>query len=216
MRGLDDLIAGYGRFKRESYPGRRETYRALALEGQSPNIMVIGCCDSRVDPCAIFNAGPGELFVVRNVANLVPPYSTARGHHGTSAAIEFAVGSLGVAHIVVMGHAICGGVAALMNRAAGDECDRSNIGSWMSAAMPALEKTLESNLEVGSDAFTTALEMAVIRLSLENLKAYPVVRDAMASGSVDLHGAWFSIETGDLHLMDDKGGAFLPIQLPGI
>ncbi len=214
MRGLDDLIAGYGRFRRESYPARRETYRALACDGQSPKIMVIGCCDSRVDPTAIFDAGPGELFMVRNVANLVPPYSTDKGHHGTSAAIEFAVGFLGVEHIVVMGHAICGGVAALMSGSAAAEGDGGNLGNWMSIAVPALEKTLQGNLEAGTDAFARALEMAVVQLSLENLRTFPVVRDGMAAGSLDLHGAWFSIETGDLHLMDHEGAAFRPVQLP--
>ncbi len=216
MLGLDDLLAGYGRFRRGSYPGRRETYRALALEGQSPNIMVIGCCDSRVDPTAIFDAGPGELFVVRNVANLVPPYSTDSGHHGTSAAIEFAVGSLGVTHIVVMGHAVCGGVEALINSGAIAVFEGSNIGTWMSIAMPALEKTLESNLEAGTDAFTRALEKAIISLSLENLKAFPVVRDAMSGGRLELHGAWFSIETGELHLMDSRGENFESVRLPEI
>ncbi|MCH7817761.1 MAG: hypothetical protein IIC60_14455 [Proteobacteria bacterium] len=110
MRTLNDLLAGYGRFRLQGNPTRRKTYRALALEGQSPKIMVVGCCDSRVEPATIFDAGPGELFVARNVANIVPHYTPDRGQDSTSAAIEFAVTTLCVAHIVVMGHASCGGI----------------------------------------------------------------------------------------------------------
>ena len=213
MRGLDDLIAGYERFRRDSYPRRLETYRALAAEGQSPKIMIIGCCDSRVDPAGIFDAGPGELFVARNVANLVPPFSTGSGHHGTSAAIEFAVGALGVAHIVVLGHAACGGIAALMG-GGGTERENSNIDKWMSIAQPALQKMLESSLEPGTDAFSGALEKAVIGYSLANLRGFPSVSHAMASGRLEVHGAWFDIKTGDLQFMDPVSAAFLPVALP--
>jgi carbonic anhydrase len=216
MHGLKDLLAGYERFRRESYPGRRDTYRALAAEGQSPKIMVIGCCDSRVDPATIFDAGPGELFVARNVANLVPPYATDSGHHGTSAAIEFAVSSLGVAHIVVMGHAACGGIGALMDGIGRTGGDNSNIGRWMSIALPALQKMLKSDLKLGTDVFARALEKAVIGYSLENLRGFPSVCEAMASGRLEVHGAWFDIETGDLQLMDGAAAAFLPVELPAM
>jgi carbonic anhydrase len=214
MRGLDDLLAGYERFKRDSYPRRLETYRALAAEGQSPKIMIVGCCDSRVDPAGIFDAGPGELFVARNVANLVPPFSTGSGHHGTSAAIEFAVSALGVAHIVVLGHGACGGIAALMGGAGGTESENSNINRWMSIARPALEKTLESGLEPGTEAFAGALEKAAIGYSLANLRGFPSVSQAMAAGRLEVHGAWFGIETGELQFMDPGSAAFLPVVLP--
>lgn len=214
MRGLDDLLAGYERFKRDSYPRRLETYRALAAEGQSPKAMIIGCCDSRVDPADIFDAGPGELFVARNVANLVPPIDTGGGHHGTSAAIEFAVNALGVAHIVVLGHGACGGIAALMGGTGGAESDNGNINKWMSIAQPALQKTLESGLEPGTDAFASALEKAVIGYSLANLRGFPAVSQAMASGRLEVHGAWFDIKSGDLQFMDPVSAAFLPVVLP--
>lgn len=208
MDEFDDLLAGYERFRRESYPKHCETYRALAVEGQSPGIMVIGCCDSRVDPAAIFDAGPGELFVVRNVANLVPPYTADGGHHGTSAAIEFAVTALDVGHIVVMGHTGCGGVRALMGGSGTSDNDGSNIGRWMSFARPALGRILKSRLRPGSDAFAGALEKAVVSYSLENLERFPVVRSAMASGRLKLHGAWFDIESGSLYLKEPSGDKF--------
>lgn len=214
MRSLDDLLAGYERFKRVSYSRSYETYRALAAEGQSAKIMVIGCCDSRVDPAAIFDAGPGELFVARNVANLVPPHSTDSGHHGTSAAIEFAVTALGVAHIVVLGHAACGGIKALMDGAGETKSETSNIERWMSIAVPAHRKVLEGELEPGTDSFARALEKAVIGYSLENLRGFPMVSEAMAAGRLEVHGAWFDIKTGELQIMDGATAAFLPVDRP--
>lgn len=213
MRGFDDLLAGYERFRHARYPEQCETYRALAAEGQSPNIMIIGCCDSRVDPAAIFDAGPGELFVVRNVANLVPPYTTDSGHHGTSAAIEFAVTALEVSHIVVLGHAACGGIRALMSGAGEAENKNTNIGRWMSIALPALQETFKGPLLPNTDAFAEALEKAAISYSLKNLKGFPTVRGAIASRGLELHGAWFDIKTGDLHLMDGDAAVFSPVAL---
>lgn len=214
MRGFDDLLAGYQRFRRNSYPTHSDTYKALAAEGQSPRIMVISCCDSRVDPATIFDAGPGELFVVRNVANLVPPYTTDGGHHGTSAAIEFAVGSLEIAHIVVMGHAACGGVRALMDRGEKTEDDGSHIGRWMSIARPAHHRTLEGRFKPGTDAFAESLEKAVVSHSLENLKTFPLVRNAMNSRGLRLHGAWFNVESGALYLMEPAGDEFIQVESP--
>jgi carbonic anhydrase len=211
MGGWEDLLAGYQRFRRIDYPGKQDTYRALAAEGQSPGIMVIGCCDSRVDPAAIFDAGPGELFVLRNVANLVPPYTADSGHHGTSAAIEFAVGTLGVGHIVVLGHASCGGIQALAEDGSAEaptDTEDSNIGRWMSIAHPALQQAKGGQLTPGSDDFSRTLEQAVIGLSLENLNGFPAVREGIAAGRLEVHGAWFNIKTGALHLMDTASGVF--------
>lgn len=208
---MDSLLEGYRRFRHGVYQSHRDTYRTLAAAGQSPRAMVIGCCDSRVDPAAIFDAGPGELFVVRNVANLVPPYTDDAGHHGTSAAIEFAVGSLGVSHILVMGHAACGGIRALVEGAGQGGAAGGHIGRWMSIAVPALEKIVADGLKPGSDACAAALEKSAIGHSLENLKSFPSVRQAMAEGRLALHGAWFDIESGALHLRDDADGAFDPV-----
>jgi carbonic anhydrase len=211
---MESLLAGYRRFRRAVYPGQRDTYRSLAADGQSPRAMVIGCCDSRVDPAAIFDAGPGELFVLRNVANLVPPFATDAGHHGTSAAIEFAVGTLGVAHILIMGHASCGGIRALMSGVGRAGDGDSHIERWMSIAVPALEKTLQAGYAAGTDACAAALEQAAVGHSLENLKGFPSVRDAAAAGRLQVHGAWFDIETGALHLRDATDGAFHPVAVP--
>lgn len=209
---MDKLLEGYRRFRRVVYPGHRDTYRTLAEVGQSPRAMVIGCCDSRVDPAAIFDAGPGELFVVRNVANLVPPYTHDTGHHGTSAAIEFAVGSLGVSHILVMGHAACGGIRALVEGAGqGAGAAGGHIGTWMSIAFPALEKIVANGVKPGSDTCAAALEKAAIGHSLENLRSFPAVRQAVTEGRLALHGAWFDIESGALHLRSGTDGTFEPV-----
>jgi carbonic anhydrase len=208
---MEDLLAGYRRFRREIYPAHGETYRTLACEGQSPKIMVIGCCDSRVDPAAIFDAGPGALFVLRNVANLVPPYAADGGHHGTSAAIEFAVGALGVDHILVLGHASCGGIRALVSGTGSAGDDESHIGRWMSIARPALEAAHTDPGAPEGDELAHLLEKAAIGHSLANLEGFPVVRKAIAGRGLQLHGAWFDIETGSLHLLDRSGGVFRPV-----
>jgi carbonic anhydrase len=211
---MESLLEGYRRFRRATYPSHSDTYRTLAADGQSPRAMVIGCCDSRVDPAAIFDAGPGELFVVRNVANLVPPFATDAGHHGTSAAIEFAVGTLGVQHILVMGHASCGGIRALMGGVGRTGGGGSHIERWMSIAVPALETTLQAGHEAGTDACAAALEQAAIGHSLGNLEGFPSVREAVAAGRLQLHGAWFDIETGALHLRDSGDGTFRLVAVP--
>ena len=213
MRELNNLLVGYGRFRLQGNPTRHETYRALAGEGQSPKIMVVGCCDSRVDPAIIFDAGPGELFVARNVANVVPPYIPNRSKDSTAAAIEFAVTSLCVAHIVVMGHASCGGIAALIDGTGRALSDNSMIGSWISVALPALQKNLKSNPGVGTDKFARTLEKAVIAFSLDNLRGFPFVCEAMAAGRLQVHGAWFDIESEELQLMDAATGAFAPVMV---
>lgn len=215
MPGMDELIAGYRRFRRDVFPVHGTAYRTLANEGQSPKVMVIGCCDSRVDPAAIFDAGPGALFVLRNVANLVPPYATDASHHGTSAAIEFAVGDLGVDLVLVMGHSGCGGIRALIEGVGGPEDEPSHISRWMSIARPALER-LDSDADGrGRADFARAVEMAAIGYSLDNLAGFPVVREAVASRGLGVHGAWFDIETGTLHLRNDAERAFHPLEAEG-
>ncbi len=206
MSGMDDLLAGYQRFRAGTYQDQCETYRALAAAGQSPKVMIIGCCDSRVDPATIFDAGPGELFILRNVANLVPPYETGGGHHGTSAAIEFAVGGLGVEHILVLGHAKCGGIRALAEGAVADAPEASNIARWMSIAGPALEAARGADSGGDIAALAGALEKSAIGLSLENLGGFPMVREAVAAGRLALHGAWFDIESGTLDFVSNGGG----------
>jgi len=202
------LIEGYRAFRSGRLPAEQSRYRELADRGQSPETMVIGCCDSRVSPEVIFDAGPGELFVVRNVANLVPPYAPDGSYHGVSAALEFAVGALRVKHIVVLGHAGCGGVRAFAERSPplspGDF-----IGKWMSLIAPAAAK-----LGLAADAphpdHLTRLEQASIVNALDNLMTFPRLARLIERGRVATHGAYFAVATGELLMLDRASGRFVP------
>lgn len=202
MNSISDLLNGYRAFRDGPYKQQVDLYESLG-KGQSPNIMIIGCADSRADPADIFNAAPGQLFVVRNVANLVPPYEETDGLHGVSAALEFAVGSLNVGHIVVMGHGGCGGVQASL-MAAEDRPLGQFIGPWVKL----LDSARDEVLDTGSADPQTDLEHAGVGASISNLMTFPFVRDAVASGALELHGAWFAIAHGELHWRDNTTGQF--------
>jgi carbonic anhydrase len=197
------LEAGYRAFLGERFPRERLRYESLA-QAQSPEVMVIGCCDSRVSPEVVFDASPGEIFVVRNVANLVPPFETGGGHHGTSAALEFAVQALKVKHIVVLGHARCGGIRAFADATAplspGDF-----IGKWMSLIAPAAARVGEGGAS-GEDL--RALELAAIELSLANLMTFPCIRILAERGRLALHGAYFGVADGVLLVRNPATRAF--------
>jgi carbonic anhydrase len=203
------LIEGYAAFAGGRLQAEQHRYRELAERGQSPEIMVIGCCDSRVSPEVIFDAGPGELFVVRNVANLVPPYAPDGNYHGVSAALEFAVGALKVKHIVVLGHAHCGGVKAYAEEAAplspGDF-----IGKWMSLIAPAAVKVGARGSLAPAD-YLKRMEQASIANSLENLMTFPRLRKLIERGAVALHGAYFGVANGELSVLDRGTGEFRPV-----
>ncbi len=202
----DDLLIGYQRFRVRRFPRERERYSELA-EDQSPRTMVIGCADSRVDPATIFSAGPGELFVVRNVAALVPPCEEKGTFHGTSAAVEFAVAELGVEKIVVMGHGRCGGITAAL-RAADNRPVGKFIGPWVGLLDDVRDHLL---MEKGPEAVhehQRALEHLAVRLSLYHLEGYPFVAEAIEAGKVTLHGAWFSIAEAELDWLDRSTGTF--------
>ena len=203
------LIDGYKAFRSGRLRFEQDRFRELAAHGQSPEVLVIGCCDSRVSPEVIFDAGPGELFVVRNVANLVPPYETDGMYHGVSAALEFAVGALKVKHIVVLGHAGCGGVRAYAEESAplspGDF-----IGKWMSLIAPAAERLGSRNHAANAD-YLTRLEQASIVQGLENLMTFPRLRRLIERGKVATHGAYFGVAKGELSVLDPETGAFTPI-----
>ena len=202
------LVDGYTAFLSERLPREQSRYRELAETGQHPEIMVIGCCDSRVSPEVIFDAHPGELFVVRNVANIVPPYAPDGRAHGVSAAIEFGIGGLKVKHIVVLGHAQCGGVKAFAEEAAplspGDF-----IGKWMKLMQPAADKTPRGTLSPAD--YLTRLEQANIANSLDNLMTFPRLAKLIERGEVATHGAYFGVATGGLLVRDPKTGAFVPV-----
>jgi len=199
------LIDGYGTFLKERLPREQSRFRELAETGQRPEIMVIGCCDSRVSPEVIFDAGPGELFVVRNVANIVPPYAPDGHAHGVSAAIEFGVGGLGVKHIVVLGHARCGGVKAFTEDTA-PLCPGDFIGKWMKLMQPAAKKTPRG--ELSQDDYLTQLEQANIVNSLENLMTFPLLAKQIEHGAIATHGAYFGVASGDLSVLDRASGTF--------
>lgn len=208
MCGLPEpLIAGYQRFMSGRYTDERDRYRRLAREGQTPGTMVIACCDSRAAPEMIFDAGPGELFVVRNVANIVPPYTPDTAHRSTSAALEFAVQSLEVRNIVVLGHGRCGGISAALNRSAEPLSAGDFIGKWMGLVAPAAEALADNTLMTTAER-QTALERISIRFQLDNLRSFPWIREREEKENLSLHGAWFDIGSGELWVMNAESGDF--------
>ena len=201
------LLDGYRSFRGSRYESERARYRSLAEHGQSPEVMVIACCDSRSGPETIFNAAPGELFVVRNVANLVPPYEPDGAHKSTSAALEFAVQSLRVRHVVVLGHGRCGGIRAALHPEAAPLSPGDFIGKWMTLLGPAASEIADAGpLSVAERQ--TALERASVRHSVANLRTFPWVSSLEDQGRLHLHGAWFDIADGELWTMDPATGDF--------
>jgi carbonic anhydrase len=201
------LLDGYRTFMAGKYAGETARYRSLAREGQASETMVIACCDSRSAPETIFDAGPGELFVVRNVANLVPPYAPDDEYHSTSAALEFAVQSLRVKHIVVMGHGRCGGIRTALDPDQRPLSPGDFIGKWMSLVEPAAQAVAGNTMMTAGER-QTALERISIRFSIANLRTFPCVSILEGKGRLTLHGAWFDISTGELWVMDSETGDF--------
>lgn len=204
----DSLLNGYRNFMSGRYVDERERYRSLAEVGQNPSTLVIACSDSRAAPETIFDAGPGELFVVRNVANMVPPYEPDGNFHATSAALEFAVQSIKVSDIVVMGHGRCGGIRAALDPNAEPLSPGDFIGRWMGLLKPAAEQ-IQSNDIMTQAERQTALERISIRNSLDNLRSFPDIKALEEEGKLNLHGAWFDISTGELWVMDPKTRDFM-------
>ncbi|WP_425033597.1 carbonic anhydrase [Pelagibacterium sp.] len=201
------LIEGYRNFMSGRYATESERYRKLAEEGQKPTTMVIACCDSRAAPETIFDCGPGQLFVLRNVANLVPPYGPDAAYHGTSSAIEFAIIHLRVENIVVMGHGRCGGIAGALATAGGHAPEGAFIGKWLTMIEEVAGK-VEANSLLTATEQQTALERIVIRQSLGNLMTFPFVKERVDAGELSLHGAWFDISSGELWTMNGESGDF--------
>ena len=206
----EQLSEGYRSFLEGRFASERSRYQMLADKGQTPQIMVVGCVDSRVSPEVIFDAAPGELLVVRNVANLVPAYEPkGDSQHGTSAALEFGVQALRVKHIVVLGHAYCGGIRAFADEqkplSPGDF-----IGRWMSQIAPAAEG-LGTRQSYDGENYLRRLEFASVELSLKNLMTFPCVRILVERGKLTLHGAYFGVASGRLLVRDATSGEFLPL-----
>ena len=209
MTDFADLISGYQRFRKSGWSNQRERWAELA-EGQSPKIMVIACSDSRVDPSTIFYASPGEMFVVRNVANLVPPFELGGGRHGVSAALEFAVTQLEVSEILVMGHGACGGCSAALsqNFKNAKPGEGGFISRWIDMLDDARAKVVH---EFGTDqnpAAIRAMEHEAVKVSLANLRTFACIREREAAGQLALHGAWFAIDGGELFVLDEAKGTF--------
>lgn len=202
------LLDGYRNFMSGRYSDERERYRNLAEKGQTPTTMIIACCDSRAAPETIFDAGPGQLFVMRNVANLVPPFGPDGTHHATSAAIEYAVVHLGIEHIIVMGHGRCGGIQAALATAAGNAPEGDFIGNWLSMVKPVADRVGAADLLTPSER-QTALERIAVRQSVSNLLSFPYIKARVADETLSLHGAWFDISSGELWVMNGESGDFL-------
>ena len=208
MAYLKTLIDGYHRFRNREWRAERDRWAELA-EGQSPKVMVIACSDSRVDPAQIFDARPGEMFVVRNVAALVPPFEPDNNYHGVSAALEFAVTQLEVEELVVMGHGFCGGCAAALTGQFDDagHGEGQFIAHWIGMLSAARESIRSRHPTLDREAFLE-MEHEGVRLSLANLRTFPWVREREQAGHLKLHGAFFAIDNGILHVLDEATGVF--------
>ncbi|MFW2830191.1 carbonic anhydrase [Sphingomonas sp. ID0503] len=209
MADFNDLLNGYRRFRTGGWQAQRARWAELA-QGQSPKVMVIACSDSRVDPSQIFDTSPGEMFVVRNVANLVPPFEVGGGRHGVSAALEFAVTQLEVSEVVVMGHGACGGCKAALSRQFADAQpgDGGFIAHWIDLLDEARDR-IKAEHGDGPEA-VHAMELEAVKVSLANLRTFPFVAKREAAGTLKLRGAYFAIADGLLHLLDEDSGSFSP------
>jgi carbonic anhydrase len=207
----EHLADRFRRFKHRHFAPNQDHYEKLAAEGQAPDVMVVSCSDSRVDPETLFSAMPGELFVVRNVANLVPPFETQGKFHGVSAALEFAALNIRVKHIVVLGHSGCGGVRACLEHDAAKQTKAEFIRNWMSMLDDAREKVVAAHAGEPAAALRGALEREGIKTSLANLRTFPCIQILEGRGSVQLHGAYFDIASGMLEVLDRESGEFVKL-----
>jgi len=207
------LVTRYQGWTATQYAENKAWYRRLATEGQRPRAMIISCCDSRVHVTSIFGADQGEFFIHRNIANLVPPYEPDGDHHGTSAAVEFAVKSLKVAHLLVVGHSNCGGVRGCHDMCAGHAPDLSEgssfVGRWLDILRPGFDATADI---ADVDERVKRMEKEAVKISLSNLMTFPFVREAVEAETLTLHGLWHDIGEGALQDYDPETGAFHTIE----
>jgi carbonic anhydrase len=211
MPYLKQLIDGYRRFREKDWAHERERWSELA-EGQSPQVMILSCADSRVDPAQIFDGRPGEMFVARNIAALAPPYETSEGYHGISASLEFAVTQLKVGEILVMGHGMCGGCAAALTGQFDDTEPGEGhfIADWVQMLNEARDKVRSRHSELDRDAFLD-MEREAVKVSLANLRTFPWIAEREEAGELKLHGAHFSISEGRLYILDEAEDTFRPV-----
>lgn len=209
MASLQQLIEGFRRFRERHFTRDNALYSTLVARGQTPKTLVVSCCDSRVDPALVLDCEPGDLFVIRNVANLVPPAESSNsGHHGTSAALEFGVRNLKVEHIIVFGHAQCSGIRALIETGETNSDTESYIGDWMRLAKSARAEVLQEMPDAPLEDKIDACELRAILVSLRNLETFPWIRERVENGTLTLHGWYFDIEDGKLLQYDAAAGKF--------
>jgi carbonic anhydrase len=211
MDAIASLIEGYRAFRAGTYSQNVERYRILGERSQKPKALIIACCDSRADPAMIFSADPGELFVVRNVANLVPPYEPDTHYHGTSAAVEFGVCNLEIADLVVMGHARCGGIDALYESSRGNPPNGEFISGWISLAQDVADNVKKKHAHLDRDQMLRMMEQRAVLKSIEMLRTFPFVREREADGRLRLHGWFYGIASGVLSVYDEKTDRFMDV-----
>ena len=208
MTPIESLIEGYRSFRTSTYRPQAERFRKLAERTQKPKAMIICCCDSRADPAMVLATDPGELFVVRNVANLVPPYEPDTHYHGTSAALEFGITGLEIADLIVMGHARCGGIQALYESDCGHPPQGEFISNWMSIAQNVVSDVRKGNPDLGREETLRLMEQQAVLRSIEMLRTFAFINERLADGRLRLHGWFYGIGTGLLSIYNDKTGAF--------
>ena len=219
VSSLEPFLEAIHNFKTRFYKNQPDLMHGLIHNGQNPKALVIACCDSRVDPALLVDAAPGDLFVVRNVANLVPPYSVSTVPDGIGTAIEYAIRDLQVNHVIVMGHAHCGGIKALLNMASGEKLHRDFISNWVSIAeeaclLHAKTSANDTKAKLSLDQlkeYSYLVERNAVKGSLNNLMSYPWIKSAVEESKLELHGWWFDLESGDLWVIDQKNGNFMPV-----
>ncbi len=211
---IPELMAGWQRFRTGRFEQQRELLERIAREGQRPHVLMIACCDSRADPAIVFDCDPGSLFVVRNVANLVPPCEGVGAYHGTSAGVEFAVSVLGVQHVVVLGHSRCGGIASLLAGPPATLEPLRFVASWLEIAQEARTAALTPP-GLTTDERANLCERLAIRLSLRNLETFPAIRSRIESGQLQLHGWHYDLHGGMLTVLDTQTQRFVPVEAQG-
>ena len=208
MPAINELLQGFQRFRVKTFQPQREIFNRLALQGQTPSTLLVSCSDSRVDPAILTDAAPGDLFVVRNVASLIPPCETGGRHHGTSAAVEFAVCNLKVSHIIILGQSHCGGISALLDGYGENNEGEGYIAPWMNIAASARDEVLQRWPDASREFKQRACERAGIRTSLANLMTFPFVRQRVEAKELFLYGWYYDLENGELLQYDAEKDRF--------
>ena len=212
MKHLQSLVSGYKTFLDDEYKIHEKRYKMLAEKGQFPRVMLIGCCDSRVNPELIFHAAPGDLFVVRNVANLVPAYEPDSAYHGVGAALEFALTVLGIRHIVVMGHSHCGGVRACCEAVQNNKASGKFIPRWTCALDNCARGVIDENPNLPPEELHHKVELSAIKNSLKNLETFPFLLEYLKDERIQIHGAYFDIKNAQLYALDRTTKEFMPVE----